>query len=75
MSASKKLGLRAVSSMEAEVVTDEDRFPECSWFRYFYLAQDNETKEEAMMKCNERCMLLHKNHPFYIKKGIKHVNT
>ena len=31
----KKLGLVIMSSIETEVVADRERFPKCSWFRYF----------------------------------------
>ena len=70
----KKLGSNTVSSKETEVVIDRDRFPKCSWFRYFRLARGDEAKEEALMQDDESCILLHKNRPFSVGKGSKYVN-
>ena len=37
MSVSKKLGLRTAISTETEVVSNGERFPRHTWFRYFML--------------------------------------
>ena len=35
---SKKLGVVMTSSTETKIVSMEERFPKCTWFRYFCLA-------------------------------------
>ena len=59
MNVSKKLGLVTTSSTEIEVVANGERFPKCSWFRYFRLTQRDEAKEDVRMQDNKSCILLH----------------
>ena len=75
MSVSSKLGLVATSYTETEIVADGERFPKCSWFRHFRLAQDNEVKDDVLMQDNECCALLNMHHPFYVRKGSKYINV
>ena len=75
INASKKPGLVTTSSTETEVVSNGERFPNFSWFRHFRLAQGDEAKEDVLIQDNQSCMLLHKNHPFSVGKGSKHVNV
>ena len=71
---SKKLAVVTTSSTETEVVADGGRFPKCTWFRYFRMAQGDDVKEDALMQDNQSCILLNKNHPFSVGKGSKHIN-
>ena len=74
MSASKKLDLVTTSSTETEVVSNGERFPKCAWFRYFRMSQGDEVKEDALHQDNQSCTQLHKNYPFSVGRGSKHVN-
>lgn len=46
---SKKLGLIAISSTEAEIVVNREYFPKYTWLRYFSLAQRDSSKEGILM--------------------------
>ena len=73
---SKKLGFVTTSSTEPEIVADGERFPKCTWFRHFTLAQGaNDSKKDSLMQDNESCILLHKNCPYSNKKGYKHTHV
>ena len=43
-SASKNIGVVTISSTEREIVADRERFPKCSWFICFRLAQGDSSK-------------------------------
>ena len=75
MSASKKLGLVTTSLTEIEAVANGKRFPKCAWFRCFRIAQSGEVKEDSLHQDNKSCMQLHKNYPFSVGKGSKHMNV
>ena len=75
LNTSKKLGLAATSSTETEIVANGERFPKCTWFRHFRLAQEDDAKEDTLMQDDESCMLLHENHPVLVCKGSKHINV
>jgi len=66
INASKKLRVDTVSSTEPEVVSTGERFPKCTWFRYFRGAQGSALKEGILMQDNQSCILLQKNYPFFI---------
>ena len=70
----KSWGVVTTSSTETEVVADGERFPKCTWFRYFRMAQGDVVKEDMLMQDNHSCVLLNKNHPFSVGKGSKHIN-
>ena len=72
---SKKLGVNAGSSTETEVVSNGERFPKCTWFHYFRLAQGADDREDVLFQDNESCILLHKNYPHSVKKGSKHIHV
>ena len=74
MNASTKLGLNSVSSTETYIASNGERFPKCTWFRYFRLAQGGTSKEDVLMQYNTCCILMHNNYPFSIIKGSKHIN-
>ena len=74
MNMSKKLGVVTNSSTEIEIVSTRERFPKCTWFRYFRIAQGDEAKEDLLMQDNESTILMHKNYLFSNKKGSKHIN-
>ena len=44
MNVLKKLGLVTTSSTEKEIVSNGERFPKCTWFRCFRLAQGDSDK-------------------------------
>ena len=48
ISVSKKLGLVTTSSTKTEVVSNGQRFPKCTWFRYFRLAQGDDGREGVL---------------------------
>lgn len=48
INASKKLGVVTTSSTETEVVANGERFPKCTWFRHFRLAQGDDPKVDAL---------------------------
>ena len=73
MNVSKKLGVVTTSSMKTKVVATGEWFLKCAWFRYFRLVQSNEAKEDILMQDNQSSILLHKNHPFSVKKGSKNI--
>ena len=72
---SKKLGLVTTSSTETEVVSNGERFPKCTWFRYFRLAQGDDLKEDVLLQDNKSSIILHKNYPYSVGKGSKHINV
>ena len=74
-SAPKKIGVTTVSSTETEVASDRERFTKFSWFRYFRLAQCDDTKEIVMMQDNESVILLHKRCAFVEVKGRNHIHV
>ena len=74
LNVSKKLGQVILSSTETEVVADGERFPKCTWFHYFRVAQGDVAKEDFLMQDNKSCIILHTNHPFSVGKGSKHMN-
>ena len=39
------------------------------------MAQGDEAKEDVLMQHNQSCVLMHKNYPFSVGKGSKHVNV
>ena len=55
-------------------MADGEIFPKHTWFGYIRLAQGDSDKEDALMQDNESCTLFHKNHPFSVGKGSKHIN-
>ena len=71
---SKKLGVNTVSSTETEIVSTGERFPKCTWFRYFRGAQGSSLKEDILMQDNQSCILLQKNYPYSNGKGSKHIH-
>ena len=71
---SKKLGVNTVSSTVTEIVSTGERFPKCSWFRYFRGAQGSSLKEDILMQDNQSCILLQKNYPYSNGKGSKHIH-
>ena len=73
---SKESGLVTNSSTETEVVSNGERAPKCSWFRYFRTFQGvDESKEDILMQDNESCMLLHNNYPHSDRKGSKNAHV
>ena len=72
---SKKLGVGAFSSAEAEVVSTGKIFPKCAWFRHFHIAQGDKDKEDVLTQDNESRVFSRKNHPFSLGKGSKHANV
>ena len=72
---SKKLGVVTTSSTETEVVACGERFPKCTWFRYFRLAQGANDKEDILFQDNKSAILLQKKHPFSIGRGSKHIHV
>ena len=50
MNASKKLGLNTVSSKKTEVVSNGERFPKCTWFRYFRFSKGGNYKEDTLIQ-------------------------
>ena len=75
INASKKLSLVTTSSTEIEVVSSRERFLKHTQFRYFYLIQGNNTKEDILFQDNKSYMQLCKNYPFSVGKGRKYVNA
>ena len=75
VNASKNLGLVTNSSIEIEVASNGECYPKFTWFRCFRIAQVDEIKEDVLLQDNKSCMHLHKNYPFSIGKGSKHVNA
>ena len=71
---SKKLGIVTISSTETEIVSTEERFPKCTWFRYFWLAQGDDVKEDILMQDNDSGILVQKNYPYSTRKGSKHIH-
>ena len=59
MNTSKNLGVVTISSTETEIVDDRERFPKCSWFRCFRLAQGDSAKEDTLMQDNESTISIH----------------
>ena len=72
---SKKLGVVINSSTETEIVSTGERFPKCTWFRYFRLAQGGDTKEDILMQDNRSAIILQKNYPYSARKGTKHMHA
>ena len=72
---SKKLGLVTTSSTEIEIVSCRERFPKCTWFRYFRLVQGGDDKEDILFQDNKSAILLQKKYPFSADKGSKHINA
>jgi len=72
---SKKLGVNKVSSTETEIASTGERFPKCSWFRYFRGVQRSSLKEDILMQDNQSCILLQKNFPYSTGKGSKHIHV
>ncbi len=72
---SKKLGVNTVNSTETEIVSTGERFPKCSWYRYFRGAQGSSLKEDILTQDNQSCILLHKNYPYSNGKGSKHIHV
>lgn len=72
---SKKLGLVTTSSTETDVMSNGERFPKFTWFRCFRLAQGDDAEEDVLLQDNKSCITLHKNCPFSVGKGSKHVNV
>ena len=75
MSASKKLGVVTVSSTEIMIVVDGERFPTCSWFKHFWLAQEDSSKEDTLMQDNESAISLHEHHLFSVVKVNNNANV
>ena len=71
---SKKLGVNTVSSTETEIVSTGEKFPKCTWFRYFREAQGSLMKEDILMQDNQNCVLLQKNYPYSNRKVSKHIH-
>ena len=53
MNVLKKISLVTNRSTKTEVVPTGERFPKCTWFRYFHIAQgEDERKEDMMLQDN-----------------------
>ena len=61
---SKKLGVVTNSFAETEIISTGQRFPKCTWFRYFRLVQGYDAKEDILMQDNRSAILLQKNYPY-----------
>ena len=75
MNVFRKLGLVTKSSTETEEAFCGERFPKCTWFRSFRMAQGDSEKENALMQENKSCIMFHENYPFSIGKGTKHAHV
>ena len=56
-------------------MSNYEHFLKSSWYRYFRLAQGNDSKEDLLFQDNKSCMQLHKNYHFSIGKGSKYINA
>ena len=72
---SKKLGVNTVSPAETEIVSTGERFPKCSWFRYFRRVQRSLLTEDILMQDNQSSILMQKNYSYSNGKGSKHINV
>ena len=70
----RKLGLVAIISTKTEVVSTGERMLNCTWFRYFCIAQGDSATEDILMQDNKSAILLQKNWPFSTGKESKHIN-
>jgi hypothetical protein len=70
----KKLGLVTNSSTETEIVATGECLPQCTWFRYFRIAQGEPIREDIIMQDNKSTMLSQKNRHFSVGKGSKHIH-
>ena len=70
---SKKLCLVTTSFAETEVVLSSERFPKCTWFWYFRLAQGGDDKEDILFQDNKSAILLQKKYPFSAGKRSKYI--
>ena len=73
INALKKLDAVTTSSTETEVVAYGERFPKCTQFRYFRLAQGAEDKEGILFQNNKSTALLQKKHLFSIGRRLKYI--
>lgn len=72
---SKRLGVATTSSTETEVVSTGEGLPKCTWFQNFRIAQGGEESEDVLMHDNKSVILLQKNYPYSMRKGMKHVHV
>ena len=72
LSVLKKLGVVTNKFNEAEIISNNERFPKCTLSRNVRITQVEKDKEVILLQENDSCMLLRKKHQFSEKKCSEH---